>query len=354
MKQTMTWGAVAITLLAPLAANAQTVVNNITINNGGNGGNGFGGRGDTGQAVNWRNDSRRLEAWLYTDRTNYRPGSGVQLRITLTNNANTGASMPLPRQGEYAITITDTRTNRVIWSRNRTQARGQSLQLNAGGTAQWTEFWDQRDSAGNVVPMGAYRIDVRVVDLLPLSAQVFLTDRVSDRPQPGNGNGNGNGGIVPPDPVTGPPPTHGGIGNGNGNGRDQFLFSAIRGNLVLSKNTVRPGDVVRFAYTVVNTSAQPITLTFGSSQLFDVWATAITRTPAGARTPVWRLGDGVAWAQMMQQVTLPGGGQRVFQGSWRIGSELAPGQSLNVSASLTPTGGARGTVGAAQTRVDVN
>ncbi|MBC8139281.1 MAG: hypothetical protein H8F28_25685, partial [Fibrella sp.] len=282
-----------------------------------------------------------LEAWLYTDRTNYRPGTGVQLRLTLTNLANGSAYINLPRKGEYTITITDVRSNRMIWSKDRSQSRRGSLQLNAGGTAQWNEFWDQRDSRGNIVPMGAYRIDVRVLDLLPLSAQIFLSERGVERPQPGNGNG----GIVPPDPVTGP-----GRGGGGGSGRGE---SAIRGDLSLNKTSVRPGDVVRFTYTVVNTSREPTTLAFGSAQLFDVWATAVTRNPAATRTPVWRLGDGVAWAQMMQQVTIQPGAQRVFQGSWRIGNDIKPGQTLDVSASLTSVGG-RGIVGAAKTRVEVN
>jgi hypothetical protein len=222
--------------------------------------------------------------------------------------------------------------------------------LNAGGTAQWIEFWDQRDNRGNYVPMGAYRIDVRVLDLLPLSAQIFLTDRVADRPQPGDGNG----GIVTPDPVTGPRPPRG-RGNGvtRGNEGSGSAVAAIRGDLSLNKTSVRPGDVVRFTYTVVNTNREPMTLAFGSAQLFDVWATAVTRNPAATRTPVWRLGDGVAWAQMMQQMTLQPGERKVFSGTWRVGSEIRLGQTLDVSASLTPTGG-RGTTGVARTRVEVN
>lgn len=344
-------------LLTPMAARAQTVVNNnITINNGNGGNNGYGNNRDAGQAVNWRNDPRKLEAWLYTDRTNYRPGTGVQLRLTLTNLADNPMSSQLPRKGEYAITITDVRSNRVIWSRDKSQSRGGVIRLNAGGTAQWNEFWDQRDSQGNLVPMGAYRIDVRVLDLLPLSAQIFLSDRGTDRPQPGNGNG----GIVPPDPVNGGRPgggrPGGGWGNGGGRGEDggSVGISTIRGDLSVSKTSVRPGDVVRFTYTVSNPNRQPVTMTFGSSQMFDVWASEVTRTPSATRTPVWRLSDGVAWAQMIQQVTLQPGERKVFSGSWRIGNEVRPGQTLDVSAFLTPSGNARGTVGAARTRLEVN
>ncbi|MBC8134801.1 MAG: hypothetical protein H8F28_02815 [Fibrella sp.] len=343
MKRTAFLSAIAMAaLLTPLtAATAQTVINNnITINNGD--GNGYKNNSDSGQAVYWRNDNRKLEAWLYTDRTNYRAGTGVQLRLTLTNFGNGSAHIQLPRKGEYAITITDVRTNRVIWSRDKSQSRGGSLKLNAGGTAQWTEFWDQRDARGKTVPMGAYRIDARVLDSLPVSAQVFLTERGVERPQPGNGNG----GIVPPDPVTGP-------GNGNNGGGGGWGASAIRGSLALSKTSVRPGDVVSFTYTVVNTNRQPVTLAFGSAQLFDVWAIPATRTPAGTRTPIWRLSDGVAWAQVMQQVTLQPGAQRKFQGSWRIGNDIKPGQTLDVAASLTSVGG-RGVVGATQTRIEVN
>lgn len=369
MKRSIILNAVAITtLLTPLAATAQTTINNnnnITINNG-NGGNGNQNNFDTGQAVNWRNNNRKLDAWLYTDRTNYRPGTGVQLRLTLTNLSNGSTSIQLPRRGEYAITITDVRSNRVIWSRDKSQSRG-SLQLNAGGTSQWTEFWDQRDSQGNMVPMGAYRIDARVLDALPLSAQIFLTDRVSERPQPGNGNGNNNGNGNGNNGNGNGNNGNNGNGNGNGNGGGwnnggggrgneggNWGMSAIRGDLALSKTSVRPGDVVRFTYTVVNTNREPMTLTFGSSQLFDVWATPVSRNPAATRTPIWRLSDGVSWAQQVQQVTLQPGDRKVFAGSWRIGNNVQSGQSLDVSASLTPSGAGRGTTGTARTRIEVN
>ncbi len=352
MKRTTFLGAVAAAaLLLPTAtAMAQTVINNnVTINNGNGGENGF--DNDTGQAVNWRNNPRNLEAWLYTDRTNYRPGTGVQLRLTLTNLASGSARIQLPRKGEYTISVTDVRTNRVIWSRDKSQSRSTWLELNAGGTAQWIEFWDQRDNRGNLVPMGAYRIDVRVLDLLPLSAQIFLSERGGQRPQPGNGNG----GIVPPDPVTGPGSGGGWGNNGNGNGGNGNGLSSICGEISLNKTSVRSGDVVRFTYTVVNTDRRPVTLNFGSAQLFDVWATPVTRTPAVTRTPVWRLGDGVMWAQMTQQITLQPGARRQFTGTWRIGNGVASGQTLDVSASLTPAGsGGAGTVGAARTRIAVN
>lgn len=359
MKRTQILSAVVASaaLFSPLSATAQTIINNnnnIVINNGG--GNG-GGRNnyDPGQAVNWRNDQRKLEAWLYTDRTNYRPGTGVQLRLTLTNLNAGSTRIQLPRNGEYAITITDTHTNRVIWSRDKSRSQGTFLQINAGGTAQWNEFWDQRDSRGNVVPMGAYRVDVRVLDLLPLSAQIFLSDRSAGRPQPGDVNGNGNGGIISPDPATSPiRGRDNGIGRGDRFGREGgFGMSPVRGTLTLDKTAVRSGDVVRFTYTVVNTSQEPLTMNFGSSQLFDVWVTPVTRTPAATRSPIWRLSDGVMRAQMMQQVSFPAGAQRVFQGTWRVGNDIASGSTLDVSASLTPVG-SRGVVGAARTRIQVN
>ena len=326
-------------LLAPMATNAQTVVNNnnIIINNS-NGGNGQNGDVETGQAVYWRSEAQRLEAWLYTDRTNYRPGTGVQLRVTLTNLSQNTSIFRLPRKGEYTISVVDTRTNRAVWSRDRSQNRGSSLQLSGNGTAQWVELWDQRDAAGNVVPMGAYRIDVRVLDILPVSASVFLTDKGAARPQPGTG------GLVPPDPVTG-------IGVGNGGG--VRATAPVRGVLTLSKTAAQPGDVVRYNYVVTNPNRESVTLSFASSQLFDVWATPVTRTPSATRTAVWRLGDGVMWAQMMQSVTLAGGEQKTFSGTWRVGSDLQPGQTLDVSASLTPSGAAVGTVGAASVRLAV-
>ena len=184
-------------LLAPVAANAQTVINNnnVIINNQNGGGDNRRGDYSEAQSWNWRNDSLKLDAWLYTDRTNYRAGTGVQLRLTLTNFGNGNATYALPRNGEYSITITDTRTNRVVWSRNRAQNRGAVLRLNSGGTAQYLEVWDQRDAAGNIVPLGAYRVDVRALDVMPLSATIFLTDKNVSRPQPGdNGNGDGIGG----------------------------------------------------------------------------------------------------------------------------------------------------------------
>ena len=51
----------------------------VKINNGNASNN---GDNEVGQAVYWRNQGRNLEAWLYTDRTNYRPGTGVQMRVT--------------------------------------------------------------------------------------------------------------------------------------------------------------------------------------------------------------------------------------------------------------------------------
>jgi len=149
--------AVALSLVAA-TAHAQTIINNnVTVVNGGSA---TPGDGDPGQSFYWRNDNRKMEAWLYTDRASYRPGTGVRLRVTLTNIASGSTSYQLPRYGEYVITITDTRTNRIVWRRDRAQSRGATLQLAAGGTAQWIEIWDQRDAAGNIVPMGAYRVDV--------------------------------------------------------------------------------------------------------------------------------------------------------------------------------------------------
>lgn len=362
--KTMIWSAM---LLAPMgailaldAANAQTVINNNTVivNNSNNGGDGTNRRGDydAGQAVNWRNDSLKVEAWLYTDRTNYRPGTGVQLKITLSNYAGKQSIITLPRRGEYAISVVDTRTNRVVWSRDRSQNRGGALRLNNGGTAQYLEYWDQRDAAGKLVPSGAYRIDVRALDILPLSATVFLSDRSETRPQPGDNNaGNAT------DPRPGSRPQN---GQGQGVGLDRTLVrgggignsasaSVLCGAITLSKTTVRPGDVVRFSYTVTNPTNAPVALTFGSAQTFDVAAIPVSRQPAATRTPVWRLGEGVMWTQAMQSVSVGAGEQKTFTGSWRIPADLSSGSALDVSAYLTPVGAKAGAVGGASVRVTV-
>ncbi len=350
MKTALLLCAATLTLLG--TANAQTIINNnnIIVNNTNNGGNdGFNRRGDydAGQAVNWRNDMLHVEAWLYTNRTNYRPGTGVQLRITLSNFGSKNATYSLPRKGEYALTITDTRTNRVVYSRDRAQNRGAVLRLDSGGMVQYNDIWDQRDTAGKIVPLGAYRIDVRALDVLPLSATIFLSDSTVTRPEPGDSGSGGNGGNgTRPRPIG----NGGNIGNGDYSGA---TVSPVVGSLTLSKTTVAPGDVLRYSYTVTNPNRQPVTLNFGSSQTFDVWATPVSRQPAVTRVPVWRLGDGVMWTQAVQQITLQPGEQKTFTGSWRVGNGITSGQALDMSAFLTTMGAKSGTVGGASVRVSV-
>lgn len=356
MMRTLLLSAALLTLTG--TANAQTVINNnnIIINNTNNN-DGFNRRGDyeAGQTVNWRNDRLGVEAWLYSDRTNYRPGTGVQLRITLSNYSGKNATYSLPRTGEYALTITNTRTNRVVWSRDRAGNRGAVLRLDNGGTTQYNEVWDQRDAAGRILPMGAYRVDVRALDALPLSATIFLSDKNATRPEVGGGdNGVGNGS---PDPRGGTRPRPVGGNGANPPPRGGYVPGAaspvVVGSLTLSAASVKPGDVLRYAYAVTNPNREPVTLSFGSAQTFDVWATPVSRQPAATRTPVWRLGDGVMWTQALQQVTLAPGERKTFTGSWRVGSDIASGQALDVSAFLTTTGAKPGAVGAASVRVSV-
>jgi len=335
---------VAAALLSILpSAMAQTVVNNnITINNDGS--NGRWGNRDQGTAVYWRNNTLHREAWMRTDRTQYSAGRGVQISLSLTNLLQNSTTIRSGNLGEYQITITDVRTNRVIWSRDRSRYRGSITQLTSGGTANWTEFWDQRDNSGNAVPGGAYRIDAKVFDL-PLSSQIFLMDQGNSRPDPAPG-------LVTPDPVDGPAP-----GGGRPGPPPRPLvtdFSGITGILSVDKAAVKRGDTVRMTYTVVNTRQTPVDLVFGSSQLFDVTARLKDNAPLGAPSrAIWRMSDGMAYSQVIQRVSLAPGERHAFSALWQIGSTVPEGQ-IDLQATLKPAGAGMSQVGLGRALITVN
>lgn len=71
------------------------------------------------------------------------------------------------------------------------------------------------------------------------------------------------------------------------------------------------GAAVTFTFTVTNPSDDPVTITFPSSQIYDI---AVTPPAGGA--PVWRWAQGRTFLTVITTRTIPAGGRLSFTERW--------------------------------------
>jgi len=81
-------------------------------------------------------------------------------------------------------------------------------------------------------------------------------------------------------------------------------------------------ETIKIVYAVENRSKQPVTLSFTSSKMFDVWATRDGKE-------VWRWSDGKAYTMALTWLTLAPGERRTFDAEWnqkdKRGEQVPPG-----------------------------
>jgi hypothetical protein len=74
---------------------------------------------------------------------------------------------------------------------------------------------------------------------------------------------------------------------------------------------VTVGDGVAFSFTVHNEGDQPVDLQFSDAQTFDVVVES-----AEDDTEVWRFSEGMMFAQMLQEQTLPPDASETYEATW--------------------------------------
>ncbi|MBV9851592.1 MAG: hypothetical protein JO250_18135 [Armatimonadetes bacterium] len=104
------------------------------------------------------------------------------------------------------------------------------------------------------------------------------------------------------------------------------------GSLKTSRSSYRPGQPVRFTFTIANPTSKTVNYDFATSQQFD-----ITVSDA-ANTQVWDWAQGKMFAQMITHVGLRPGQKKSFTAVWNgrdaQGHPIAPGV-YNATARMT-------------------
>lgn len=108
--------------------------------------------------------------------------------------------------------------------------------------------------------------------------------------------------------------------------------SAQPGTLTVSKSQIKPGQSVRMAFTVVNTSGHSVTYNFSTGQRFNITATN------AAGTAVWNWAAGRRFSPNLASLSLPPGKSFVYRAAWNgrdlSGRPVPPG-AYTLSAHLT-------------------
>ncbi|GAB4465799.1 MAG: hypothetical protein OHK0029_36720 [Armatimonadaceae bacterium] len=263
-----------------------------------------------------RRPNGQFEARIATDRTQYGSNRAVQITLSLTNLGQIPNAVSTGGRREYDFTVRDGRTRQAVYtmSKHRGPVRMVSFNLQPGQSRVNRELWDQRDDAGKPLPRGVYLIEATIYPQETVSTQVFLSE--NDRP--------GRPDLPDPDrPNPGNPGVPGRPGSPN------TPFRNLESTLKASTRQVRPGNTVKFAYTVRNTAATAQVLSFRSGKQFDLTVVA----PNGKT--VWVDSSRKLYIQSLTELRLEPGASRTFETDWSVPQEASAG-SYRVIAALEP------------------
>ena len=111
------------------------------------------------------------------------------------------------------------------------------------------------------------------------------------------------------------------------------VFDALHGTLQTNEKTIKAGQTVAFVYTVTNTGKTAQTLSFGSTQRFDIVVTHNDKT-------VWQMSREqmyLMYGVSLGKLTLAAGQQKTFSVKWKPNSNLfKSGAEWKATAYLTP------------------
>jgi intracellular proteinase inhibitor BsuPI len=101
-----------------------------------------------------------------TERNRFPPGEPIEMRISITNCADSARSLQYANTQRYDMVVSSATTAREFWRSSTGQTFGQvriGETYEPGETKTYTEVWDQKSDSGEQVPIDNYALKARAL-----------------------------------------------------------------------------------------------------------------------------------------------------------------------------------------------